>query len=422
MQMSKTNIGELARQLADKNVLGQMDAEVFIRKMFDLVDEGLKTDKLVKIKWFGTFKVQAVKDRESVDVNTGERIVIEGRDKISFTPDSILKEIINKPFAQFDTVVVNDGVDFGDIDQKFEETEVENADEALADSQVIVAEPRKAIAPHDVSESKEPKQLLEEDLSETSTVKCVESDKSPNVASSRISAVLEGASALINKEHEDTNENPQPKTVEAEAQSVVKHHLMIPRYAVVLVILIVGILVVGIGYLAFNYGKMQVQRDELALLLKQQHRHESQKRIVKKSAASQPEKILRKKSIEDSLRMVKEAEAVAAAEAAKGLESSKKLEMQPVEKKTTEIVEKDKATQDKIHDVKYDDDPRVRTGAYRIVGVQQVVIAKGGQTLSAISSHYLGPGMVCYLEALNGSEPLKEGQKVKIPKLILKKK
>lgn len=102
---------------------------MFIRKMFDVVNEGLQADKQVKMKWLGTFKVTSVKDRESVDVNTGERIVIEGRDKISFTPDTILKEIINKPFAQFETVVVNDGVEFDEIDRKFE------AEEQLAENQ-----------------------------------------------------------------------------------------------------------------------------------------------------------------------------------------------------------------------------------------------------------------------------------------------
>lgn len=118
--MSKISLSDLAQRLAEKSGISLQDAELFIRKMFDVANEGLQSDKLVKMKWLGTFKVMAVKDRESVDVNTGERIIIEGRDKISFTPDNILKEIVNKPFAQFETVVVNDGVDFDEIDRKFE--------------------------------------------------------------------------------------------------------------------------------------------------------------------------------------------------------------------------------------------------------------------------------------------------------------
>ena len=121
--MSKISLSDLAQRLAEKSGISLQDAELFIRKMFDVANEGLQSDKLVKMKWLGTFKVMAVKDRESVDVNTGERIIIEGRDKISFTPDNILKEIVNKPFAQFETVVVNDGVDFDEIDRKFENAE-----------------------------------------------------------------------------------------------------------------------------------------------------------------------------------------------------------------------------------------------------------------------------------------------------------
>ena len=121
--MSKISLSDLAQRLAEKSGISLQDAELFIRKMFDVANEGLQSDKLVKMKWLGTFKVMAVKDRESVDVNTGERIIIEGRDKISFTPDNILKEIVNKPFAQFETVVVNDGVDFDEIDRKFEKAE-----------------------------------------------------------------------------------------------------------------------------------------------------------------------------------------------------------------------------------------------------------------------------------------------------------
>lgn len=120
--MSKNSLNGLADKLAEKSGLSQIEAELFIRKMFDVCHQGLAADKIVKMRWLGTFKVTSVKERESVDVNTGERIVIEGRDKISFTPDNILKEIVNKPFAQFETVIVNDGVDFESIDKKYEDS------------------------------------------------------------------------------------------------------------------------------------------------------------------------------------------------------------------------------------------------------------------------------------------------------------
>lgn len=125
--MSKFSLNTLGKLLADKSGLSQVEAELFIRKMFDVCNQGLEADKQVKIKWLGTFKVQATKDRESINVNTGERFTIEGRDKLTFTPDNILKEIVNKPFAQFETVVVNDGVDFDEIDEKFGEEQTEDA-------------------------------------------------------------------------------------------------------------------------------------------------------------------------------------------------------------------------------------------------------------------------------------------------------
>ena len=131
--MSKFSLNTLGKLLADKSGLSQVEAELFIRKMFDVCNQGLEADKQVKIKWLGTFKVQATKDRESINVNTGERFTIEGRDKLTFTPDNILKEIVNKPFAQFETVVVNDGVDFDEIDEKFGEEQTEDAPSEVID-------------------------------------------------------------------------------------------------------------------------------------------------------------------------------------------------------------------------------------------------------------------------------------------------
>lgn len=153
--MSKNSLNGLADKLAEKSGLSQIEAELFIRKMFDVCHQGLAADKIVKMRWLGTFKVTSVKERESVDVNTGERIVIEGRDKISFTPDNILKEIVNKPFAQFETVIVNDGVDFESIDKKYEDSlEDEEQEESLEKPKPIieVVEPTETPLPDVVSE------------------------------------------------------------------------------------------------------------------------------------------------------------------------------------------------------------------------------------------------------------------------------
>ena len=119
--MSKIGINELAAVLAGKHGLEQAKAEIFVRQVFDVINDGLRNEKLAKIKGLGTFKVTSVSARKSVDVNTGEAIIIEGRDKISFTADSVMKDIVNAPFAQFETVVVNDGVDFSGIDEKYKD-------------------------------------------------------------------------------------------------------------------------------------------------------------------------------------------------------------------------------------------------------------------------------------------------------------
>ena len=118
--MAKVN--DFVRELSEKYGLSLGDASDFVSAMFDVVKEELDgADSSVKIKGFGTFKVSAVGARASVDVNTGERIIIDGRNKISFTPEVLLRDRVNRPFVQFETVVLNDGVDFSEIDEESEE-------------------------------------------------------------------------------------------------------------------------------------------------------------------------------------------------------------------------------------------------------------------------------------------------------------
>ena len=174
-KMSKSSLSVLAKAVASKRGLTQAEAERFIATMFEVAGDGIQEDKLLKMKWLGTFKITSVKDRESVDVNTGERILIEGRDKISFTPDNILKEIINKPFAQFETVVVNDGIDFSDIDEKFanmerEEEQLQLQKEQECHDEEVVQEEQNAEQPQkeELSQEEEHSQEVElnEDLSQ----------------------------------------------------------------------------------------------------------------------------------------------------------------------------------------------------------------------------------------------------------------
>lgn len=534
--MSKNSLNVLGKKLAEKTGLSQQEAELFIKKMFDVVNEGLQDDKQVKVKWLGTFKVTSVKDRESVDVNTGERIVIDGRDKISFTPDNILKEIVNKPFAQFETVVVNDGVEFDEIDKKFEAEEQMNENQQVKESkeQMVenqqTAEAEKPLNANPQVAEAEASDVIDfldesdtsavtgktETLSVSNEVVVIGDSETSNAASSQTSneafpeiitetivqnSVDEMKPAVnepeeVQKEQEQVqapevqlkedaqnepevqlkenvqdepevqdkedvleeqkirnesetqnelktqNEPEESVQDESEADAEIetesydtfestKKGIVIPRYLVIVACFLMVALIGGIGWFAFNYGKMAAQRDHLALQL-----DSYQQDANKPKAASAPpsqEEIMRKKAIEDSIRMVQASEAVKMAEAeGKQIDENASLD---VDKNKSEAGTKKHAEDMKAAAAKkqaenasakaaskYNQDVRVRTGAYRIVGVAEVVTAREGQTIEAISKRYFGPGMECYVEALNGSGKLKAGQKVKIPKLELKKK
>ena len=490
--MSKFSLNTLGKLLADKSGLSQVEAELFIRKMFDVCNQGLDADKQVKIKWLGTFKVQATKDRESINVNTGERFTIEGRDKLTFTPDNILKEIVNKPFAQFETVVVNDGVDFDEIDEKFGEEQTEDAPAQVIDfldeektatpnPEVVVIGSEKEKEAEDelakqiaieqaklerlkqaqleqeriqkekLEKEKQEQERLEQERLEQERLEQERLEQErleqerleqERLEQERLEQERLEQERLEQEKLELAQQQQALKAVvepavpasdeseeeEEEEESSNSHHIVIPRYLVVAVCLIVVALIGGMGWFAFNYGQMTAQRDHLAMQLNQYHQTPAKKVPAKPAAAplSQEQK-LRQKAMEDSIRMAKTAEAVklaeksdkesASAEKAKQTEAKAKAEAKEKAKDKTE----EKATS-KIASSQYDKDARVRTGAYRIIGVAQTVTVGAGQTLEQISTRYLGTGMECYVEALNGTSTVKAGQKIKIPKLELKKK
>lgn len=475
--MSKNSLNGLADKLAEKSGLSQIEAELFIRKMFDVCHQGLAADKIVKMRWLGTFKVTSVKERESVDVNTGERIVIEGRDKISFTPDNILKEIVNKPFAQFETVIVNDGVDFESIDKKYEDSlEDEEQEESLEKPKPIieVVEPTETPLPDVVSEettqaeavsSSEPTTSgvidfldVPENPSEDSSVVVVGEDSTiePQTTVSQEVPTEEISSSVSDDIQADSREENSNAEIEAETDAEIgadaeieaetdaeieaddeveirRRHFIIPKYVVIIASFTLLLLIGGLGWFAFNYGQMAAQRDHLELQLAQ---YKTDKDVVAKPAnVKSQEQLLQEKARQDSLRMAKANDAIKAAERADSLKSAavdKKISVKNLkaDEKSAELKKKsatdkkqDKAAEHaKVVSDKYDSDPRVRTGAYRIVGVDQVVTVGEHQTMATLSKRYLGPGMECYIEALNGTSTIKSGQKVKIPKLELKKK
>lgn len=535
--MSKSSLSVLAKAVASKRGLTQAEAERFIATMFEVAGDGIQEDKLLKMKWLGTFKITSVKDRESVDVNTGERILIEGRDKISFTPDNILKEIINKPFAQFETVVVNDGIDFSDIDEKFanmerEEEELQLQKEQECHDEEVVQEEQNAELPQkeelfqeeeqpreeehsqefelneDLSQEAKKSQeslldaelqsqeggqkdelsrevntpiseetvalsselknaeISEDDISETSednisqtsddTISKTEENGIPEEVGMLISHLKKNESeaeeierveeAKVKEEAEvpkaaeahvektpaeakvvasqsNVEDKKQPEYAETldedEAYASDHHHLVIPKYVVALVSVVFVALLGGLCWFAFIYGKMQARQEQMEMQLKAikpQPQPKPKPKVVApvdtaKSVASSDDETdaenapangaqanneqadhaqlaMKKKAKQDSIRMTQANNAVKMAEKAS----------------------------------EYLNDPRIRTGAYRIVGVEKTVTAKSGQTLAGLSKLYLGPGMECYMQAINGCSEIKPGQKVKIPKLELKRK
>lgn len=432
--MSKFSLNTLGKLLADKSGLSQVEAELFIRKMFDVCNQGLDADKQVKIKWLGTFKVQATKDRESINVNTGERFTIEGRDKLTFTPDNILKEIVNKPFAQFETVVVNDGVDFDEIDEKFGEEQTEDAPAQVIDflDEEKTATPNPEVVVN--GSEKEKEKEAEDELAKQIAIEQAKLErlKQAQLEQERLEQekleLAQQQQALKAVVEPAVPASDESEEEEEEEESSNSHHIVIPRYLVVAVCLIVVALIGGMGWFAFNYGQMTAQRDHLAMQLNQYHQAPAKKAPAKPAAAplSQEQK-LRQKAMEDSIRMAKTAEAVKLAENSDEESASAGKAKQTETKAKAEAKEKakDKAEEkatSKIASSQYDKDARVRTGAYRIIGVAQTVTVGAGQTLEQISTRYLGSGMECYVEALNGTNTVKAGQKIKIPKLELKKK
>ena len=477
-KMSKSNISRLAKSISSKHGLTQAEAERFISKMFEVANEGLHEDKLLKIKWLGTFKVAPVKDRESVDVNTGERIVIEGRDKISFTPDNILKEIVNKPFAQFETVVVNDGVDFSDIDEKFSLQAV-SAEPIAAEMPNTIGEQKTAEASIGQPESKsfdESKNTDEQKVADQPTAEVYPSAEAQPMAEEQSMAgeqpmeeeqqmqplvgnttgeqeslvnedIFTKESSLVKNASDNeagtSNEAvasnnaamsdgavPSEEPAAEVGEEVHFHYLMIPKYLVAIICLVFVILLGGMGWFAFNFGKMQAQRDKLAMQLQtiKKPTPVATKDSTQTSAEDSAALALKMKAQEDSIRMAETSKAVEMAEKSEqgrvegqALTNTSSSQIGTSSKEKGSSQAKGTAPSDPRSSA-YDADPRVRTGAYRIVGVAQTVTVKDGQSLASLSRLYLGPGMECYVEAVNGKNEVKVGQKVKIPKLELKRK
>ncbi|MBQ0072836.1 MAG: HU family DNA-binding protein [Prevotella sp.] len=356
-------IRDIAKIIAAKHQLKQTDADHFIQMFVEVINEGLVNDRLVKIKGFGTFKLQSMKERTSVNVNTGERVVIGEHDKVTFTPENVMRDIINKPFAHFETVIINNEANLDII-----EDEEEYNDTTLPAQEPTTEEPQTVEEPQTIEEPQvveEPQTAVEEE-EEDSPVEVHESTEEQQTV-----AVSDEANE---NETETTSDND---TVYEECSEQYPHCRNIFIYYGILINIIVAIVFFALGYFACNQKWFE----------------------PKEKTAS-----------------------VVAKPVLKTVKQKKPKEVTPEPKQEIKTKEKEPADNTPKPLTEYDSDVRVRTGAYYIMGTEKEITVQEGQTLSAISKAYLGPDMECYVEAYNKTNTVKAGDKVRIPKLLLKKR
>lgn len=378
--MARILINELASVLSEKKKLNKKDATNFVNELFNLIQEGLGEDRLVKVKGLGTFKIIEVDDRESVNVNTGERVLIEGHNKISFTPDALMKELVNKPFSQFETVVLNEGVDFADMPEEQEtpeESAVSEKPSIPEESMPLLVEP-----------------VIDDD--ESSEAPLVDFVESPTIVSD--SEAVEKTDKAESVEEETGDAEPMTESeVVYESESESEAHEEIPEeeesgfnWKKWLLPLFFCIIVFAGGYLIGKYAKGQKE--------------------------TAPEKV-EQKPVADVDTTVVGAKALAGDPSTAEQEDTLTQEViDPQEKQAEEAV---------ILDQYEKKDIRVQTGAYRIIGTDHLEKVKSNDNLTKICKRTIGPGMECYLEVfndINKDSVLKPGMEIKIPKLELKKK
>ena len=393
--MNKLTLNNIAKVLVEKNGLEPKEAMMFTTAMFDLIHDRLNEEGIVKVKGLGTFKMIRVEARESINVRTGERVLIDSHAKITFTPDAVMKELVNKPFSQFETVVLNDDVEFTDMksEETTDETNNSEQSESLVDvvSEGGTPEPAPEPAPEPVAEpTPEPAPVVApEPVAEVAPepVAEVAPEPTPVVAPEPTREVPEPTVPSADEESEENTSAVQTCYEEDEEES--HWHRNIGWAFLVLVLMAAS--AVG-GYL---YGVGQIP---------------SQTAMADTVSAVKVNPVVTDTLVNDSLK----ADSVAVKTEAKH-EDKAASEQQPQEK-----------TSQNLHDKYAEMDARVRTGAYKITGLDREVKVRAGDNLKRIARRELGSDdMVCYIEVfnkMNASAELKEGQTIKIPALKLKKK
>lgn len=409
----RNSIQDIAKILTDRHGLEQNEAEKFVMQMFDTIREGVEQESLVKVRGFGTFKIVGVEARESVNVNTGERVTIESHGKVTFTPDSTMKELVNKPFSQFETVILNEGIEFDDIDDKKEdgqsgqETVVEEVKEdCVAETEELVGNDDENLPVNEPLTTEEAPLVEVEPVVESSAV--IEEDTENTTAGELPAAIEEIAPEA---EEPETQQGQEPETMDNEPETagdeppseesveedsvtddVTERSNGAWKWGLFSVISLVLMAVSGYG--GYMYGVYTATEGNVAK--------------IETAAVQKRKQVVIRKIVRLKKDAVKSDSATAAQE------------------KNSVTVDRGVEKKEEFDSSKYERmDNRVRTGAYRIVGTDKIVTARAGETLEDISRHLLGEGMSCYIEVYNGFErdvKLKAGQKILIPKLEVKKR
>lgn len=468
--MAKTALQLIADTVAKKHKITVKDAEKFVSAMFDVMNEGLKTDKLVKVKGLGTFKVQAVKPRESVNVNTGERVLIEGHDKVSFTPDATMKELVNKPFAQFETVVLNDGVDFTDIDSKYEnEATLENADEttvsannaAMPDTKVVsLNEEETTDSTNETANGAQETTIeqytsTEKDSAETGS----EPEKDHEIVVAKQEVAIETEAEPIKNTSETTEEEPIP-LVETQPENIAEEPTVTPEMPVATEQKLED----ANQTQPENIAKEPIATPETPVATEQKLESANQtqpENIVKEPIATPETPVTTEQKQEETAEKPKKinwlmwsaigffviaimyffgykfgkdaalrdnAVAVSAQPKSKPTAKAKQTKQHSSAKvaqtTTKQIQPTPKQVQSPIDDTEkfkqLSNDKRIRYGAYDIIGIEKVVVLKKGQTMQSYSRKALGPDMVAYFQVLNNATTMAAGDTMKVPKVELR--
>lgn len=468
--MAKTALQLIADTVAKKHKITVKEAEKFVSAMFDVMNEGLKTDKLVKVKGLGTFKVQAVKPRESVNVNTGERVLIEGHDKVSFTPDATMKELVNKPFAQFETVVLNDGVDFTDIDSKYEnEATLENADETTVSTNNAAIPDTKVVSLNEeetTDSTNETANGAQETTIEqyTSTVKdsvetVSEPEKDHEMVVAKQEVAIETEAEPIKNTSETTEEEPIP-LVETQPENIAEE----PTVTAEMPVATEQKLEDANQTQPENIAEEPIATPETPVATEQKLESANQtqpENIVKEPIATPETPVTTEQKQEETAEKPKKinwlmwsaigffviaimyffgykfgkdaalrdnAVAVSAQPKSKPTAKAKQTKQHSSAKvaQTTpkQIQPTPKQVQSPIDDTEkfkqLSNDKRIRYGAYDIIGIEKVVVLKKGQTMQSYSRKALGPDMVAYFQVLNNATTMAAGDTMKVPKVELR--